>query len=128
MSDGATVKRMPLLNVLVGVINVPPTTVSVIDATDHMRAGGKKDARFVCGYMEETIVKYDSMKLLTDVFFFDGASNVQKGGQILEVIYPRSYSLHGGEHVVSLFFNDLAKLPQIKVCSSDSLVPCCCNY
>jgi hypothetical protein len=62
MSDGATVKRMPLLNVLVGVINVPPTTVSVIDATDHMRAGGKKDARFVCGYMEETIVKYDSMR------------------------------------------------------------------
>ena len=47
--------------------------------------------------------------------FFDGAANVQLGGKILEVIYLRSYSLHGGEHVISLFFNDLAKLKPIKV-------------
>jgi hypothetical protein len=49
------------------------------------------------------------------LFWFDGTSNVQKGGQILEAIYPRSYSLHGGEHVISLFFDDLAKLEPIKV-------------
>jgi len=51
----------------------------------------------------------------TDIFFFDGASNVAKAGQVLQAKFPRSYSLHGGEHVVSLFFDDISKLPPIKV-------------
>jgi hypothetical protein len=53
---------------------------------------------------------------LTDLFFFDGASNVQKGGQIQEAMYPRTFSLHGQEYALSLFFDDLSKLfPEIKV-------------
>ena len=116
MSDGATVGRNPFSNVLSMSGDVPPTPVAVIDATEHMANGGKKDASYVARYMEEHILKLDPQKLFTILFLFDGAGNVQKGGDILEAIFPRATTIHGGEHVISLFFDDLSKLPQIKVC------------
>ncbi len=58
---------------------------------------------------------YGRLKDNTDVFFFDGASNVQKAGLVLEQKYPRAHTLHGAEHVISLFFSDIAKLVPIKV-------------
>jgi len=33
---------------------------------------------------------------LTDLFFFDGASNVQKAGQVLMAKFPRTFCFHGG--------------------------------
>ena len=116
MSDGATISRNPFSNVLSMSGDVPPTPVAVIDATEHMANGGKKDASYVARYMEEHILKLDPQKLFTILFLFDGAGNVQKGGEILEAIFPRATTIHGGEHVISLFFDDLSKLPQIKVC------------
>jgi hypothetical protein len=55
----------------------------------------------------------DPDKVLIDLVFFDGASNVQKAGRILEAYNPLITSLHGAEHVVSLFFQDISKFPQI---------------
>jgi hypothetical protein len=49
------------------------------------------------------------------VFYFDGASNVQKAGEILMAKFPRSFCFHGGEHVVSLFFSSIAKIKPVKV-------------
>ena len=69
-----------------------------------MASGGKKDAPYIAQLYEEYVMKYDPDKMYTDIFFFYGASNVKKGGRILEAKYPRSYCLHAGEHVVSLFF------------------------
>ena len=65
--------------------------------------------------MEDIVNEYDFHEKYTDIFYFHGASNVQLGGKILEAAFPHTYSLHGGEHVVSLFFSDLAKLKPIKV-------------
>ena len=53
MSDGATISCMPLVNNLVMRANVPPTVVDIHDCTDHMAAGGKKDAQYLAGVMEE---------------------------------------------------------------------------
>ena len=50
-----------------------------------------------------------SKKTLIDTVFFDGSSNVQKAGELLEVDFPMVTVLHGAEHVVSLFFADIAK-------------------
>ena len=80
MSDGATISRNPFSNVLAMSGDVPPTPIAVIDATEHMANGGKKDASYVAGYMEEHILKLDPQKLHTILFLFDGAGNVQKGG------------------------------------------------
>ncbi len=44
--DGATIKGMLLLNILVLCGAVSPTVVFIVDCTSHMSDGGKKDATF----------------------------------------------------------------------------------
>ena len=56
---------------------------------------------------------------MVDLFYFDGASNAQKAGRLLVAKYPRALCLHGGEHVISLFFADLAKMSPIRVSVND---------
>jgi hypothetical protein len=115
VGDGATIKRMPLINVL-GICGFStPKVLSIHDCSDHLAGGGKKDAPFVAQLFEGEVEQLDPQKKLTNVFFFDGASNVQKAGEILEAINPGAYCLHGGEHVISLFFSDISKVKQIKV-------------
>jgi hypothetical protein len=116
LGDGATIKRMPLMNVLAMTATVSPMTIAIQDCSSHMEEGGKKDAVYVASLFEEKVGEFDSQNQLTDVFFFDGASYVQKAGEVLMAKYPRSFSFHGGEHVVSLFFSSIAKLKPIKVC------------
>ena len=118
LSDGATISRMPLINTLAMCANIPPTCVAINDCSDHIASGGKKDAPYIASLMEDTVLKYDPTKLYTDIFFFDGASNVAKAGKVLEAKFPRAYALHGGEHVVSLFFDDLSKeqAVQVRIC------------
>lgn len=69
LGDGATIKRMPLLNILGMCGNTLPTTVAVVDCTVHMQDGGKKDASYIAGLFEETVREYDPGNILTDVFF-----------------------------------------------------------
>ena len=42
---------------------------------------------------------------------FDWASNVQLSGRLLKVHYPKFTVMHGVEHTVLLFFNDVSKIP-----------------
>ena len=115
LGDGATIHKMPLINVLAMSANVPPVTVCINDCTDHLQGGGKKDAPYIANLFENNMSEFDNQKTLVDLLYFDGASNVQKAGDILTAKYPRAYCLHGGEHVVSLFFSDVAKLAPVKV-------------
>ena len=115
LGDGATIKRMPLINILGMCAGTPPITISIQDCTDHMSDGGKKDATYIASLFEAKVEEYDPTGLLADVVFFDGARNVQKGGEILTAKFPRMYCFHGGEHVVSLFFSSIAKIQPIKV-------------
>ncbi len=47
--------------------------------------------------------------------YFNGAKNVQKAGDVITAACPRAFSFHGGEHVLSLFFSDIARIGQIRV-------------
>ena len=116
MGDGATIHRMPLMNILCMSGTTSPMTVGIIDCTAHMAEGGKKDAAYISGIFDEKVMEYDPKMALTDLFFFDGASNVQKGGQVLMAKFPRTFCFHGGEHVVSLFFTDIARIAPVRVC------------
>ena len=93
MSDGATVKRIPLSNVLAMTAGLSPMTCAIIDATDQMKYGGKKDASYITHHMEEAVSNFDPLKEMTDLLYFDSASNVQKGGKILEVIFSSNLLL-----------------------------------
>ena len=66
-------------------------------------------------FFEEKVLEYDLQRIYTDVLYFDGASNVQKAGDVLMARFPRSFCFHGGEHVVLLFFSSIAKIKPIKV-------------
>jgi hypothetical protein len=112
--DGATVKRMPLLNILASGAHLTTAVLEITDCTGHMSAGGKKDATYIARLFEPHLKTLDPTKKVVDLLYFDGASNVQKAGQILCAKYPRVTCLHGAEHVVSLFFDDISKLPAIK--------------
>ena len=49
------------------------------------------------------------------MLFFDGASTMQIGGQVIAAIYPRITCLHGVEHSIALVFSDWTKIDIIKV-------------
>ena len=116
LGDSATIRRTPFMNILGMCGTIPPVTISIHDCTGHMAMGGKKDAPFIANLFEEKILECDPHGLLTDVFFFDGASNVQKAGEVLMAKFPHSFCFHGGgEHVISLFFSSIAKIETIKV-------------
>ena len=90
MGDGATIHKMPLMNILALNGTTPLMTVSIHDCTKHMEARGKKDATFIAELFEVKVLEYDPQLLCTDVFCFDfdGAFNVQKAGEILMAKFP----------------------------------------
>jgi hypothetical protein len=77
--------------------------------TDHLVDGGKKDASFIASLFDPWVVKLDPLSTRIDSVFFDGASNVQKAGRLLEAKYPRIHVQTCAAHAVSLFFSDLFK-------------------
>jgi hypothetical protein len=117
MGDGATIGKMPLCNELWSAGDCAPLVFGVHDCTGHMAAGGKKDAEYIANLFEERCNKLDpdNAEGLIDLIAMDGASNVQKGARILNIRYPTSHTIHGVEHVMSLFFDDVAKQKAIKV-------------
>jgi hypothetical protein len=109
MGDGATIHKMPLMNILALNGTTAPMTILIHNCTKHMEEGGKKDAQYIAKLFEGKVLEYNPQLLCTDAFYFDGASNIQKAGEILMAKFPRSFCSHGGEHVVSLFFLSIAK-------------------
>jgi hypothetical protein len=114
LGDGATVKRMPLVNMLAAGVHEPAGVLDISECTGHIQGGGKKDAGFTDGLFLPHMKIIDPDKQLIDCVFFDGARNVQKAGKIVQVHYPRVMVLHGVEHVVSLFFKDLSNIQVVK--------------
>ena len=61
----------------------------------------------------ESYNRIDPGKKLIDIVIFDGASNAELGGRLLKVHYPKLTLMHGVEHTVSLFFNDVSMIPTV---------------
>ena len=120
LGDGATISKMPLINILCMAGDNPPIVAGIHDCTEHMSEGGKKDARYIAEIFDEMVERIDPGKKLglVDAFVMDGASNVQKAAEILAISHPGSIVLHGGEHIIALAFSDFSKMGPIKVCVS----------
>jgi hypothetical protein len=58
------------------------------------------------------------------VLLFDGASNVQNAAKLVSITYTRITVVHGAEHAVSLFFNDIFTKMPVFECSSQFLKWC----
>jgi len=116
--DGATIRKIPLINILAASPNNAFALLDIVDCSSHLAAGGKKDAPYISNMILPLIKMIDQggraindhtkkKAGLVDLVFFDGASNVVKAGKLLSINYPRITALHGAEHVVSLFFRDI---------------------
>ncbi len=115
--DGTTVGKVPLITILGAGPNNATALLANCDCTAQMESGGKKDAEYIAKIILLEIQKMDNTAResnkkhpeVVDLVYFDGASNVQKAGDILKVNYPRIRMTvyHGSEHVVALFFSDV---------------------
>lgn len=113
--DGATIRKTPFMNVMACGVFEPAAVLDIHDCSGHLTNGGKKDAAYIATELFLPRIKeIDPGGLNTDIVFFDGASNVQKAGEILAAKFPRITVVHGAEHVVSLFFKDVAALTPMK--------------
>ena len=103
--DGATVRKMPLINILASGGHLHTAVMEIVDATEQMQNSGKKDARYLASLFRPHIDAFEKkFPNCIDYCTFDGAGSVQKAGQVLNARYPRIVVTHGAEHVVSLFF------------------------
>ncbi len=61
LGDGATIKRMPLLKMLVMCSGDAPVVVSVCDCTDHMVAGKKEDTEYIRKFFQKKVDEWDEV-------------------------------------------------------------------
>ena len=111
LGDGATISRCPLLNILASAKSITVAVLEIVYFQGHLSQGNKKYASFICNQFLKHLKAIDPRKKLTDVIMFDGSSNVQLGGKLLKVHYPKLTVMRGVEHTVSLFLNDVSKIP-----------------
>jgi hypothetical protein len=83
--DGATIKKMPFYNFLACGAYIPHAVLEIKDCTEQMATGGRKTATFLAEVMAKHINKLDPYQTSADSVYFDGASNVQKAGRLLEL-------------------------------------------
>ena len=81
--DGATVMKMPLINIMASGVHQRAAVLDIIDTSKHLSKGGLKDARYIAELFKPHIESLDPQHCLVDTVFFDGAANVQKAGRIL---------------------------------------------
>jgi hypothetical protein len=114
--DAATIRKAPLINILASSVHLPVGCLRIVDCTGHLQADGKKDAAYIAELFVPHIIEMETVTpKCTDLVIFDGASNVQKAGALLEAQFPHISVLHGAEHVISLFYQDIFKLPQFEI-------------
>jgi len=94
---------------------VPAGVLSIEECTEQMQLGGKKNAEYIYKKIRGHMMEIDPDRDLVDLLYFDGASNVQKAGRVLEVDFPKCTTLHGVEHLCSLFFADVCKHPRVRL-------------
>ena len=118
--DGATITKVPLMNILAAGVHEPHGLLDIIDCTDHMAEGGVKDAAYISELILPLMRELDPMKVLFDMNTFDGAKNVQVAGELIEKHFPMTTTVHCGEHVVSLLFSDVFNYFPFQVLSNFS--------
>ena len=100
--DGATIGKKPLTNVMASGAFTQTAVLDIVDSSEHMAMGGIKDAAYIADMFEPHLKELDPLGKNSDLVLFDGASNVQKAGEIIGARHPRVSCLHAAEHVVSL--------------------------
>ena len=62
--DGATVRRMPLINVMASGVQERSAVLEIVDCSKHLSNGGKKDAEYIAELFKPHMEQLDSKKTL----------------------------------------------------------------
>ena len=68
--------------------NLPVAALKLVDWQGQLVYGGGTYGTFICTIFLNHTRKNNPHKSITDVFMFDGASNLQLGGEMLKTHYP----------------------------------------
>ena len=106
---------MPLLNVLASTCDTAPVVIKVHGCSRYIMGGGKKDAEYIAKIFLAEMQRLDPEKNRFDIFIIDGDSNIQGTVAVVEAVFPLYYTIHGAENVLDIVFEDISKIPEIKV-------------
>ena len=115
--DGATIGKIPMMNILAASANNPNCVIDIIDCSRHMSEGGKKDAYYICQQMLPKMRLLDPDMNLFDWISCDGASNVQKAGSLIRPMkemcgFAKKVS---GQHCLLMLLHHLT-MPLLSCC------------
>lgn len=113
LRDGATIKKMPLINMLVMSGDKPPAVISICDCTGHMEEGGKKDAEFIMNFFKSKVDEFDPSKVYTDSFFLTELQMCRKQGRyFVRTFHEQCVSMVASMccHCFSVIFPGLVQL------------------
>ena len=96
-----------MVNILGARVHKAATVLDIVDCTKHMSEGGVKSVPFIADLFWDEMEVLDPNHELIDLLFFDGASNMQKAGEIIAARNPCVTCFHGHEHVMSLLIKDI---------------------
>lgn len=114
IGDGATIRKMPLMNIISSSTSNPVCICDIVDNTNHLQQGIGKTGDTIAGDCLRVMVQLDPHYQLYDCVMFDGASNVVKAGQCIMQRFPKVTLIHGAEHVLNLFCKDVLCLSRIR--------------
>eukprot|EP00957_Ditylum_brightwellii_P134597 10261394-Ditylum_brightwellii.AAC.1 len=61
----------------------PAVVLDIVDCTKHLETGGEKTGKYIAEMFCPHIEHLDPKHVTTDLVYFDGASNMQSGGEDL---------------------------------------------
>jgi len=82
--DGAMIHKAPMFNILAHGVHCPSCVMEVINCAGHLAKGGSKNAPYTAEGVIVVMRKLDPHKEIIFINWWDGASNFQLAGKIIE--------------------------------------------
>ena len=117
--DLATIQRVAQLNLVASNPSYPSAILETFNCSrDVCEEGKSKDATYIMKKFLPVMLEIDPKREMIDHVSFDGASNVQLAGKLLEEHFPRATADVGIEHTTSLVFEKFFKEEPFQVFSA----------
>ena len=107
--DGASVMEVAYVNVLCSGVHRQISVQDIVDCTDHLQGGWKKDAKFVAESFIQPILDLDPHGDYVDFLMLDGADVCKKAQEVLAAKFPMMTFGICGTHVASNVFKQWSR-------------------
>jgi len=113
-TDGATIMRHPLMNLLaVSVVFSSAMLVAVLDASSHLAQGFHKDAEYIANSIIPYIRRLPN-PIAVDLLICDGAADMTRFRAIITAVFPWILSIWCVSHIVNRIFAKIGDIAEIE--------------